>query len=242
MIDRIVVPSSVHLTLGVLVMLANGAFLAFSVWEAFKKRGPSPATNIVFIAFQVILMLQALIGIKLLDQGLGVLQLYIHYIGGLGPLLFCLVLYWLPRPASGVVASRRLAVVAALSAFFVLNTFVVGRIYVNRDAAVAAERPGAGALPGDAARGSTLYTTCAGCHGADGVGVDGAGVALAANAFVKQNDDAAIVDYIARGRAADAPDNRGGLAMPANGGNPSLKRQDLHDIVAYLRTLPGNGR
>lgn len=38
-------------------------------------------------------------------------------------------------------------------------------------------------------------------------------------------------------RAADAPDNRGKMAMPAYGGNPSLSQQDIYDTVAYLRSV-----
>ena len=41
--------------------------------------------------------------------------------------------------------------------------------------------------------------------------------------------------------AADDPENRSGLAMPAWGGNPALSEENLLDVVAFLRTLDGNG-
>lgn len=73
--------------------------------------------------------MQALIGIKLLDQGLGVLQLFIHYLGGLAPLAFIIILSWLPDRGP-IIRSRRVAGLAALSALFLVLTFGVGSMYV----------------------------------------------------------------------------------------------------------------
>ncbi|MBX3015115.1 MAG: hypothetical protein KF832_26590 [Caldilineaceae bacterium] len=130
MIDSIIVPPLVHLSVGTAVLLSNGILFAITAWLAFKKLPLTRVAQGLFILFQLILMVQTLIGIKLLDQGLGVLQLYIHYLGGLAPLFFCLLFYWLTPRKNAIVQSRSVAIVAGVSLFFVVLTFAVGRMYV----------------------------------------------------------------------------------------------------------------
>ncbi|MBP8253170.1 MAG: hypothetical protein KAX40_12460, partial [Herpetosiphon sp.] len=67
--------------------------------------------------------------IKLLDQGSGPLQLFIHYLGGLAPLGFCLLLYWLPS-TSDRIKVRRALIASIASLIFVVLTFAVGSMYV----------------------------------------------------------------------------------------------------------------
>lgn len=128
MIDSIIVSPAVHLTIGTLVLVANLIFLIVVGRLAWQKQPISPMGNATFILFQAALMLQALVGIKLLDQGSGVFQLYIHYLGGLAPLAFCLLFYWAPTQ-NAQTHSRRLAWVAAASFIFVVLTYVVGSTY-----------------------------------------------------------------------------------------------------------------
>lgn len=130
MIDSIFVAPAVHMAVGSLVLLTNLVFLMTVAWLVWQKKELSPLAGFFFILFQATLMLQVLIGIKLLDQGLGQLQLYIHYLGGLAPLAFCLIYYWLPTP-KGMTKNRRLLVVAIASFFFVLLTFFVGSTYTS---------------------------------------------------------------------------------------------------------------
>ncbi len=130
MIDSIIVPPFVHLSVGTAVLLSNSVVLLVTAWLAFKKQPLTKLANSLFILFQLVLMIQALIGVKLLDQGLGVLQLYIHYLGGLAPLFFCLIFYWLFAGKDAVVQSRRIAFVAGISLFFTVLTFAVGSMYV----------------------------------------------------------------------------------------------------------------
>lgn len=238
MIDSIIVPSSIHLTLGIFVLASNALVLLISGWLAYKRQPLNRWVSATFILFQLVLMVQVLLGIKLLDQGLGILQLYIHYLGGLAPLFFCLLFYWISPGKDLIVRNRWVLIVSALALFFTLLTFTVGRIYVADGFATEAETS-SGAL-GAAERGGDLYITCAGCHGADGEGVDGVGVALDQSEFVRTQSDDELVAYIIAGRAADAADNRSGVAMPAWGGNPSLSEENLYDIVAFLRTLDRN--
>jgi mono/diheme cytochrome c family protein len=91
------------------------------------------------------------------------------------------------------------------------------------------------------ASGSKLYaSTCVACHGADGIGVTGNGKPLAGSDFVRSMDDEALLAFIQRGRSPTDPQNTTGIAMPPKGGNPALSEDDMLDIIAYLRTLPGN--
>jgi mono/diheme cytochrome c family protein len=95
---------------------------------------------------------------------------------------------------------------------------------------------GSAALPGDPARGATLYgQNCATCHGANLEG--GIGATLnpidklpgVANAL----DPAFLIDIITNGRQPQAGDPKQ-TAMPPKGGNPSLTDQDIKDLAAYI--------
>lgn len=129
MIDSFIVPPFVHMIIGTLVLVAAFLALAVTVRAVWKKQPLTRSNHLVFVLFQLSLMVQILIGIKLLDQGLGPLQLYIHYIGGLAPMAFWLFFYWLPA-GSGMTQSRRAATVSFLSFLFVLMTFAIGSAYV----------------------------------------------------------------------------------------------------------------
>lgn len=91
------------------------------------------------------------------------------------------------------------------------------------------------------ASGTKLYAgTCIACHGANGVGIQGNGKALANNDFIKSLDDDALLAFIKRGRDPSDPKNTTGVGMPAKGGNPALSDDDILDIISYLRTLQPN--
>jgi len=128
MIDSIWVPPSVHLFSGMIVLLATLAAMIVTGYLAWRKRPIGAGASAVMIVAQLALMVQAVIGIKLLDQGLGPLQLFIHYLGGLGPLLFFFVYYWLPRD---VRVRRWTATIVTSSAFlFAIMAFGIGQSYV----------------------------------------------------------------------------------------------------------------
>ena len=114
---------------GAVVLLTGLAAMVVAVRAAMKRQPAGRNGNLLFILFQLALMVQVLIGIKLLDQGLGPLQLFVHYLGGLAPMGFVLLYYWL-RPAGGVGQGRRAAVVTVASFVFVLMTFTIGSMYV----------------------------------------------------------------------------------------------------------------
>jgi heme A synthase len=126
-IDAIWVPTSVHFVTGTLVVLVTLAALVAASVHAVRSRPLGRWTHGLFIAAQAVLAVQALIGIKLLDQGLGPLQLYIHYVGGLGPLFFYLLYYWLPASFR---ARRWSATWVTGAAFaFAIMAYVIGERY-----------------------------------------------------------------------------------------------------------------
>lgn len=127
MIDSIWVPSSVHFALGTAVILTTLASLAVAAVLAARKRQLPRWAHGLFILTQVAVATQLLIGIKLLDQGLGPLQLYVHYLGGTGVLFFYLLYYWLPTATR---SGRWVPTVLTGLAFaFAMMTFTIGEMY-----------------------------------------------------------------------------------------------------------------
>ncbi|NND84602.1 MAG: cytochrome c [Acidimicrobiia bacterium] len=91
---------------------------------------------------------------------------------------------------------------------------------------------------GDAANGETVYlNTCASCHGADALGIQGLGKQLADSSFFESTSEGDLYTLIVEGRGSDHPDNDTGVAMPPKGGNPSLSDASIADVIAYLKTL-----
>jgi disulfide bond formation protein DsbB len=93
--------------------------------------------------------------------------------------------------------------------------------------------------PQAAARGKKAYISCMACHGKDATGVKNMGKSLVNTPFVAKLDDAALVDFIKKGRGPTDPENTTKIAMPPKGGNPALKDEQIRDIVAYIRSLNG---
>ena len=76
----------------------------------------------------------------------------------------------------------------------------------------------------------------ASCHGENGEGIEGVGSALADSPNVSGLTDSELLSIIRDGRAADAEDNRSGIAMPPLGGQPSLTDEQVDDIILYIQT------
>ena len=130
MLDNLVVSPAVHMWIGVLVMATTLAAVVATGLQARKRQPVNQTTHLILILAQAALMLQVLVGVKLLDQGLGVLQLFIHYVGGLGAFFFFLLYYWL-RPKSELTQSRLAFILSFLALLFVLQTFFIGQAFVN---------------------------------------------------------------------------------------------------------------
>ena len=95
---------------------------------------------------------------------------------------------------------------------------------------------GSGALPGDPARGATLYAqNCATCHGTSLEG----GIGAVLNPIDKLPgvsnplDPNSLIDIITNGRTPQPGDPKQ-IAMPPKGGNNALVDQDIKDLAAYI--------
>lgn len=130
-IDNYVIDSSVHVTVGVIVLLAMAACVFQLVRLALAGRPVDRLARVLLAAAQLALAVQALLGIKLLDQGQGVVQLYIHYVGGLIPLGLFLGAGWFAWRTE----ARRTRVLAALTTIGLVSAvmaFSIGHQYANR--------------------------------------------------------------------------------------------------------------
>jgi hypothetical protein len=129
-IDNYIIQPVVHQINGVLVVVSLFAAGLWLTWLAVKHRPFDGRAQILVVASQVFLGIQALLGIKLLDQGMGVVQLYIHYVGGLLPLGLFLVAGSLrfddPRRRA-----RVLAVLVDIGLLSAVMAYVIGQAYVN---------------------------------------------------------------------------------------------------------------
>jgi disulfide bond formation protein DsbB len=92
--------------------------------------------------------------------------------------------------------------------------------------------------PARASHGQSLFMqSCATCHGPTAQGMPHRGVDLRDSQFVRQESDAALIQFLRSGRSVNDPRNTTGLMMPPRGGNVALSDQDLADIVAHLRQV-----
>jgi hypothetical protein len=130
-IDNWIVDSSVHVVVGVLVLVSMTAAVAWTGRLALAGRPLDLTGRIVLTTAQAVLAVQVLLGIKLLDQGQGISQLYIHYIGGLLPLGIFLAGGWWIRTTTGR-GTRILALLLGAGWMSALMAFFIGRAYVNR--------------------------------------------------------------------------------------------------------------
>jgi len=92
------------------------------------------------------------------------------------------------------------------------------------------------ALPGDPARGATLFgQNCATCHGANLEG----GIGAVLNPIDKLGgvanplDPSILIGIIANGRTPQSGDPKQ-APMPLKGGNSSLTDQDIKDLASYI--------
>lgn len=130
-IDNYVIDSSVHVTMGVLVLVAMVA-TTFQLWRlALARKGVDRLARVLLASAQITLAVQALLGIKLLDQGQGVVQLYIHYLGGLAPLGLFIAAGWFAW-RDKVRHTRVLAVLATVGLVSAVMAFTIGQEYANR--------------------------------------------------------------------------------------------------------------
>ena len=130
MIDAMVLQPAVHHGVGGVVLLVLAIAAGWAGYAAVRKQPLSRGMRWILIAAQVVLMVQALLGIKLLDQNLGAMQLYIHYVGGLSPLLFYMLLYWFPS-RDEIRQTRWTALATGMGFLFAVMAFTIGGAYAQ---------------------------------------------------------------------------------------------------------------
>jgi mono/diheme cytochrome c family protein len=118
--------------------------------------------------------------------------------------------------------------VPALIAFTAITTLA--------DSSPSPSPSGSPALPGDPARGATLYAqNCATCHGTSLEG----GIGAVLNPIDKlpgvpnSLDSNFLIDIITNGRIHQPGDPKQ-IDMPLKGGNGALTDQDIKDMAAYI--------
>jgi disulfide bond formation protein DsbB len=128
--------------------------------------------------------------------------------------------------------------VLGIPAFFILTALST---LADTSPSPASTASGATTLPGDPAKGQTLFSqNCATCHGASLEG----GIGPALNPIEKLPgvanplDPAYLIGIITNGKTEN------GRIMPPKGGNPNLSDQDVKDLAAFIiqqNRIPGGG-
>jgi disulfide bond formation protein DsbB len=128
--------------------------------------------------------------------------------------------------------------VLGIPAFFILTALST---LADTSPSPASTASGATTLPGDPAKGQTLFSqNCATCHGASLEG----GIGPALNPIEKLPgvanplDPAYLIGIITNGKTEN------GRIMPPKGGNPNLSEQDVKDLAAFIiqqNRIPGGG-
>lgn len=129
-IDNTIISSSVHVATGAVVVVSMTVATVLVLRHAIANRSIDSPTRIALGVSQLALVVQVLLGIKLLDQGQGIVQLYIHYIGGLVPLGSFLAAGWFARGDSPR-SARVLALLISVGLFSAFMAFLIGRAYAN---------------------------------------------------------------------------------------------------------------
>lgn len=127
--DEIIISPSLHQVVGVVTLLASLLATALA-WAGVRDGRFGRGAALAFVAVQLVLLLQILIGIKLLDQGMGVMQKVVHYLGGLGALGLMMVFYWRSYRDEHTRARWAAGLSTAALAFVALTLFV-GDFYVR---------------------------------------------------------------------------------------------------------------
>lgn len=127
--DEIIIQPALHSAVGGLTLLA-ALVATVLAWMGHRHGNQGRAQRTALITLQILLMLQAAVGIKLLDQNMGAMQKYVHYLGGLGATGLLMLFYWLPRRTDAGTA-RNAAWLTTASLLFIAMTFFIGQFFVR---------------------------------------------------------------------------------------------------------------
>ncbi len=128
-IGALLASPSIHMETGALVLIASLASFIVAGWLTWKKQPLTSLASRLFIVTQVALIAQLLMGIGLVEEGFGSFQFYTHYLGGIAPLAFFLLFYWL-RPNDRMKETRLAMVMSGAALLFVLMAFAAGSMHV----------------------------------------------------------------------------------------------------------------
>jgi disulfide bond formation protein DsbB len=126
--------------------------------------------------------------------------------------------------------------------FLVMIILLVGLVACGGDSSdtetVATDEETAVVSTGDPEAGKAQYDQiCIACHGSGGEGIEGLGKPFTTSEFLREKNDAEMLEFIKTGRPSGDPLNTTGVDMPPKGGNPALSDEQILDIIAYIRTL-----
>lgn len=127
--DEIIIQPALHQGMGIFTLLVSLLATALA-WAGYRRGVLGRPAAIAFVALQVALFIQALIGIKLLDQGMGVMQKFVHYLGGIGALGLMVMFYWISYRDEKARVRWAAGLSTAALAFVALSLFV-GDFYVR---------------------------------------------------------------------------------------------------------------
>jgi len=130
-IDNYVISPDLHMWVGIAVLTALAVTTIWVARLALTRRPVERGAVVLVVVTELVLMAQALLGIKLLDQGSGFNQLYIHYLGGLIPLGLFMLAGWTGWRRLGRSALPLALLVGAGSASAAM-AFAIGRAFVNQ--------------------------------------------------------------------------------------------------------------
>ncbi len=129
-IDNIIIDPSLHRWWGAFAVASVAVVVLMVGRHVVRSEPVGSATRWGFVVAQVALTVQLLLGIKLLDQGMGIVQLYIHYVGGLIPLGVFLVGGWVAR-GDTVRSARILLAMLGVGLLSGIMAYSIGLAYVN---------------------------------------------------------------------------------------------------------------
>ncbi len=129
-IDNLIIDPSAHLYTGMAVLITMTMVTVLVGRHAIRNEPLERPAHLALGAAIVALAVQVLLGIKLLDQGQGIVQLYIHYVGGLIPMGAFLAGGWFARGDTGR-SSRILAALLVVGYVSALMAFFIGRSFAN---------------------------------------------------------------------------------------------------------------
>ncbi|MBI9046689.1 MAG: TIGR03987 family protein [Anaerolineaceae bacterium] len=126
-LESLIVSPEIHVSVGGFVLITSLVSFLTAGWLTWKKKPLRSLVSKIFIGTQILVMLQILVGIKLLDQGFGPLQSFGHYLSGIAPIASFMLFYWIRR-TDKLSQTRLAATITGSATLFILITFIFANI------------------------------------------------------------------------------------------------------------------